>query len=522
MKVNLMYPDRPFVPDLDLPSHVGDLEADLGLDLMLDAMSRSDSYMRHVARAAIHQPLSETADIVYRQAVLADVVHHREVINRMYSVASEAAGVERLTTAGWHSTKPSSRLNRARALLVEFLKLLRRLRTDVDEYSTMFESSGLRQFCARMQHDLSEEYLREVDGCLARLEFRFGVDESAHLGMANEGTAYAARTPPRGRPASWKRLVPAWSRDTVSVADRDYAGMESLDAIKESGFAVTAEVLTRSSEDVKEYFAALRRELGFYLACVNLHEVLVKADLPVCMPTALETGHCGATARQLHDPMLVIRGEHHPVGNNLCAKGASLVVITGANQGGKSTFLRAMGIGQIMMQAGMFVAADEFSAGLVSAVRTHYKREEDSSMISGKFDEELARLSSLVESLHTHDLVLCNESFSSTNEREATLVGADIMLGMLDCGVQVRLVTHLYEFAERLRTEVADATFLREARLDDGTRSHQIIPGEPLTTSYGDDLYEQVFNEPLGIFLIPTSHESSLGVAGDGARRDNV
>jgi DNA mismatch repair ATPase MutS len=64
--------------------------------------------------------------------------------------------------------------------------------------------------------------------------------------------------------------------------------------------------------------------------------------------------------------------------------------LTGANQGGKSTFLHSIGLAQLMMQSGMFVGAERFEAAPCPALFTHYKREEDATMKSGKLDEELA------------------------------------------------------------------------------------------------------------------------------------
>ena len=74
-------------------------------------------------------------------------------------------------------------------------------------------------------------------------------------------------------------------------------------------------------------------------------------------------------------------------------------MITGANQGGNSTLVRALGLAQLMMQSGMFVGADSFRANVCSGVHTHYKREEDLTMEGGKLDEELGRMSQLVDRL---------------------------------------------------------------------------------------------------------------------------
>ena len=74
-----------------------------------------------------------------------------------------------------------------------------------------------------------------------------------------------------------------------------------------------------------------------------------------------------------------------------------------------------------MMQCGMFVCAQYFGASIVSGIYSHYKREEDASLKSGKLDEELERMSAIADTAKGHAMVLFNESFSSTNEREGTV-----------------------------------------------------------------------------------------------------
>lgn len=127
-------------------------------------------------------------------------------------------------------------------------------------------------------------------------------------------------------------------------------------------------------------------------------------------------------------------------------------------------------------------------------------------MQSGKFDEELNRMSYIVERVTPGSLILCNESFASTNERDSASVGGDVVLALRDAGVTIHLVTHQYELAARLRDESADGTFLRAERLDDGTRSHRIVNGDPLRTSFGQDLYAEVMSEQM---TVPTGQDQS-------------
>jgi DNA mismatch repair ATPase MutS len=68
--------------------------------------------------------------------------------------------------------------------------------------------------------------------------------------------------------------------------------------------------------------------------------------------------------------------ERTVVGNTVDLDGKSLVIVTGANQGGKSTFLRSVGLAQLMMQAGMYVGAESFgpSRARLSSRTTSGKR----------------------------------------------------------------------------------------------------------------------------------------------------
>lgn len=109
-----------------------------------------------------------------------------------------------------------------------------------------------------------------------------------------------------------------------------------------------------------------------------------------------------------------------------------LYIITGANQGGKSTYLISIGLSQLMMQCGMFVGAEYYCANICEGIFTHYKREEDVSMKSGKLDEELRRMSSIIDNIKPNSIIFFNESFSATNEREGSLIAKDIVLSLVE------------------------------------------------------------------------------------------
>jgi hypothetical protein len=143
----------------------------------------------------------------------------------------------------------------------------------------------------------------------------------------------------------------------------------------------------------------LRTEMAFYVGCLNLEERLRGKGEPISFPAPSAPGERRLSFTGLYDVCLSLGITQRVVGNDADADGKQLVVITGANQGGKSTFLRSVGLAQLMMQSGMFVAAGSFRANVCEGVFTHFNREEDAAMKSGKLDEELSRMSAIVARL---------------------------------------------------------------------------------------------------------------------------
>lgn len=129
----------------------------------------------------------------------------------------------------------------------------------------------------------------------------------------------------------------------------------------------------------------------------------------------------------LYEPGLALRASRPVVGNDVDADLTRLMVVTVANQGGKSTFLRSLGLAQLLMQAGAVALAASYTATVRPGAFTHFKREEDASLTSGKFDERLSRMSEILDLLSPGCLVLLNESFSSTNEREGAQIGSAVI-----------------------------------------------------------------------------------------------
>ena len=498
MKVFLLYPDRDFAPNAPLPQNSEDLTQDLGLNVLFAAMARNDKFLLGVARAAVLNSPPDPATIRYRQEILQDFIANPALLEGLYSIPLEFLERKRQQLL-WISkthTSPTYLLSSGRQLLAASLDLLGKLRSLADNYKPKIFSQGLRQFFTMLQEELSDEYLRTVKRHVEALKFQEGVPLSARLGKGNEGTDYFLCKRPKDDRSLMERLLQRTPSYSYSLPPRDNYGARAIGELRNRGLVRAANAVAQAAFHVESFFNAMRRELAFYVAAENLHKALQDLGEPISFPTPLPMEKHSFRARGLYDISLALTMKSKVVGNDVDAAGKDLVIITGANRGGKTTFLRSVGIAQLMMQAGLFAPAEEMEANVVPGVFTHFKREEDKAMESGKFEEELRRMSKTVDLLSPHALLLCNESFSATNEREGSEIARQVVEAMLAAKVKVFFVTHFYEFAYHFYTKnLPNALFLRAERLPDGTRTFKIKPGKPLPSNFGKDLYKIVFHQ---------------------------
>jgi len=497
MKVFLLHPERDFDSSRGLPPNTAELTQDLELNTLFEAMAQRDEFLFGVARQVVLSSLDEIDTIHYRQEILKDCLEHPDVIRKIYRIPLEFMERKRSQWL-WISTRysgPSSILSSAQKMLESSLDLLWRLRKIADTYAGIFSSRGFRRFFAMIQQELDDEYLAVVERHVKALRFPDGVLLSAQLGTGNEGTNYVL-CKPNGADQNWVRRLldrksPVYS---YTLHPRDDHGARVLGDLRDRGVARAANAVAQAADHIESFFKVLQLELAFYIGCLNLHEQLQQMGAPVTFPQPAPADERRLSCKGLYDVTLALTMKQTVVGNDVAADGKSLVMITGPNQGGKTTFLRSIGPAQLMMQCGMFVPAESFSANLCTGLFTHFKRAEDKTMESGKFQEELKRMSAIVDFLTPNALILCNESFAATNEREGSEIAWQIVSALLERRVKVFYVTHLYELARRFYEKPgADALFLRAERLPDGTRTFKLREGEPLETSYGVDVYHKIF-----------------------------
>lgn len=504
MKAFLMYINHDFDLQRELPLNEPALTQDLELNTLFNAMALGDNFLFEVARKAVLSSLSDLDTIVYRQNILEDCLKNSSIVRDIYDIAVESIDSKKNYSYWFFGSRyPSTILHTSVGMMQMLAGFLKKLKNIAEEHADKFESAGFTRFFAMLNQELDDQYLASVQDHLRELKFRNGVLMSAELGRGNKGANYVLRKPQDQKQSWLERIFANWLERifakktpafTLRIANRDEIGAKALGELRGRGINLVANALAQSAEHILSFFNLLRTEMAFYVGCLNLHGQLAKKGEPTCFPLPVAPGERRERFNGLYDVCLALSLKQRVVGNDVDADDKDLVIITGANQGGKSTFLRSLGLAQLMMQCGMFAPAESFCANIGDGLFTHYKREEDVTMGSGKLDEELSRMNDIVDNVRANSILLFNESFAATNEREGSEIARQIICTLLDKRIKVFFVTHLYEFAYGFYDQrMKNAVFLRAERQADGGRTFKIIKGAPLETSYGKDLYNNIF-----------------------------
>lgn len=497
MKSHLMHPRKDFDIEAPLPPNVQELIKDLELDTLFKAMAEGDDFVYEVSKRALLQSSPDRETIVFRQAVLSDFMENPLILKSIYGITIESQEAKRNNWFGFFHGSPASILHGALDVLNEYLPLVTKLRDLPDSIGCTLRSEGLKRFFAMLKEELNEEYVHELWDHILYCRFADGVEINARLGDGNEGTDHYLSRDYSIRGGFFRKILKKKGKSySFSIHPHDDAGVKALDALRTRGILKAANALAQAADHIESFLKLLQAETAFYIGCLNLHDTLKRIGLPFCFPLALQAGEHHTKFTGLYEICLALHTKGSVVGNDLSAEKNSLTIITGANQGGKSTFLRSIGLAQLMMHCGMFVPATSFEADICSGVFTHYRRKEDREMKSGKFDEELGRMSIIADQIAPHSLILFNESFAATNEHEGSEIARQIIKALMERGIKVFFVTHLYAFAESFIAESRDdVVFLRAERKEDGKRTFRILPGRPSPRSYGEEVYYKVFKD---------------------------
>ncbi len=515
MKINLMCPGRDTPGSYTYPdAHI--IAKDLNLQLVFEQASRGgsdadkghaaveikDDYIKDAMRKIMLTPLTDAEDILYRQKLVKDSVENEQFIEALYGVAvrAEKTVSEHFSGAG--------KLSKGAISTVEKIKYLGNLNSYLKEIKELLgglkNRDAFREAFEDFYNEYNDEFAAATEEILEDLEFitsggKLSVRTDSLTGLKTERffieelevTEYRERKKPKSGAVA--KVISA--ANSIINPDVRELKTETLIADAKSLEDAACDYILSFYEDfIKTTGTTLKNmklSSAFLLGAARLYKRFERFNVPLCFPEI-----CGRESIDFDDlceSCLCIYNRKKPVGNSVSAHGKQIFVITGANQGGKSTYLRSIGLAQVFMQAGMFVTAESYKSALYKNIFTHFTRREDSAMNSGRLDEELKRMSHIVDRLTSDSMMLLNESFATTTEKEGSVIAEELTDAVLKTEVRMFCVTHLLEFAHRCFEKNDERVlFLSAERRADGTRSFRIKVNPPEDTSYGLDLYDAI------------------------------
>lgn len=436
---------------------------DLGLDQLVEAIAtnRAEYDLVPIYRT----PTRDPEVVVYRQEVYTDLaqqpVHdavstfaeqlrlHRarmQQASKLYAAEQRPfwmlsgmltyyAAVRAFSAALTELTLHSNGLNALREWLAQLVgseafisaeREGREIRAELDSIHFTVRIDGLRVEVAPFADE--PDYSAEVEATFAR--FRQG-DVKEHLVRFREYVDV-------DRVEEGVLQLVAQENPTVFAALREY-------------------VTTRQRRYLDPTVARVDRELQFFLSYREHVAPMIEDGLAFCMPNVSSSKE--VSARHTFDLALASRmGRERAslVTNDFeLRRGERLIVVTGANQGGKTTFSRTFGQLHWLAELGLPVPGEAASVFAFDDIYTHYEQQEDVTSLRGKLEDELVRIHDILERATGDSVVILNEIFSSTTLDDAVLLGTAVLRQIIARDILAVCVTFVDELSTLSDTTVS-------------------------------------------------------------------
>lgn len=493
MHAFLLYKDSPFNFKKKVSDQTSQVMKDLEMDHIFDAMS-SNLFIREKVVKVCSERCFNVEQILYRQAVLQDCIAQEELTGQIYKLLGETLELNQEPNFEISRKKAKYMMELSMEVWGELIPKLKKLTGLMKRMESVCQSEGWKNLAHTQCSVYGEADLEQMGKYLKSLKNTEDIwvitGPGPHL-KSEEYTLTRGVAGSKGIGRLLSKVIKDGNSFQVDTSNEDE--FIALSKLRDASLKTLSDQIVTAKEECIRFLQEWERELAFYIGCLNLRRKLTEIGVAISLPVPYESTASQLDLQQLYNVSLALQKGKGTVPNTIDCLNRQMIVVTGSNQGGKTTWLRALGQAIIMMQAGIFVAANHMQGNL-GQVYTHFIREEDESLKSGKLDEELLRMSQIVSTIHPGDLLLMNESFSSTNEQEGSGIGMEITSALLHRGIRIAYVTHFFRLVQMLvKQESENILFLNAARREDGSRTYELKEGQPQVVGHGQDLYEEIF-----------------------------
>jgi len=237
------------------------------------------------------------------------------------------------------------------------------------------------------------------------------------------------------------------------VADMDHVEAGILDLVVQlypDVFAALDDFCESHRGYLDQTVAAFDREVQFYVAYLEYMARLGRAGLTFCYPE-MSAQSKEVVGREVFDVALASRlvAENAPVvRNDFSLTGQErILVVSGPNQGGKTTFAQTFGQVHYLAGLGLPVPGSHARLMLFDRMFTHFERGENLEDLRGKLEDDLTRIHEILGQATARSIVIMNEIFTSTTLQDAVFLGTRVLEQITDLDLLCVCVTFLDELA---------------------------------------------------------------------------
>jgi DNA mismatch repair protein MutS len=436
---------------------------DLNLDQVVESVTsgRADYDLVPI----FHTPLHDPETVRYRQDVLRDL----ETRAVSESVMAFARKMRTMRECMAIEEKLRYRYQKERWFVEAVEVYCDGVRSLAEELRTLEVSSGgLRAFREYLaSYAASETFTslaagaQEVDDALAEVEYGVHIKAGRVTVTRYEGEGDCSAEVEETFAKFKQGAVKNYLVKLPDLVGMDHVEAQVLDRVARlfpEPFQKLDEYCVRHAGYLDLKIAQFDREVQFYLAYLQYIDRLRSAGLPFCYPhvsaCSEEVEARGAFDLALANKLVPARTAVVCNDFHLSAP-ERILVITGPNQGGKTTFARMFGQLHYLASLGLPVPAREARLFLPDRMFTHFEREEDVSTLRGKLDDELVRVHGILQQATGSTVIIMNESFTSTTLGDALLLGTEVLKRIIELDSLCVCVTFVDELASLSQATVS-------------------------------------------------------------------
>lgn len=259
-------------------------------------------------------------------------------------------------------------------------------------------------------------------------------------------------------------------------------------------FLHTAEALMLKWRD-------LQSDLLFYLAALEYMREMQASGATLVYPEFVDSGRKAFDGSEMQNPILISLKKHPGTPNSITFKEkGEILILTGINQGGKTTFLRTVSTLQFFAQLGWPVTAKSLTLSPASAIVSVFSHEENTHLKHGKLGQELKAIREGLNEADADCFLLMNEPVTGTSPMENLYLSREVLTACKLLHVRGIWVTHLYDLAAEaddfnrsLGGSTISSIIARSLVYGDGQveATYHIERGEPAFTSYASQVLRQ-------------------------------